>query len=164
MSDLDKKIVQHYGNQLRVRVCGICVEGNEILLVRHQALGKEGIFWSPPGGGMEYGQSAEENLIREFREETGLDIRVIRFLFVHEYLDPPLHAIELFYEVQISGGIMKLGRDPEMADEDQIIREVKFISFNAIRSSKKSYFHNTLSIGNTPAKLKAMHGYYIFTQ
>lgn len=162
MTDLNKKIVSQYGNQLRIRVCGICIEDEKILLVRHHSLGEEGIFWSPPGGGMEYGQTASHNLKREFFEETGLKIKVHNFLFVHEYLSPPLHAVELFYEVEVCGGRLIMGSDPEMTADAQIIKEVKFISFKDLLLAQKSQFHNIFSIETNPEKLIQLRGYYHF--
>ncbi|MDQ4139277.1 MAG: NUDIX domain-containing protein, partial [Bacteroidota bacterium] len=83
----------HYSGKLRVRVCGICFHLNKILLIRHKpfAHNTEGL-WSPPGGGLQYGESMKEALIREFKEETGLGIEVNEFLFIHEFISLPLHA------------------------------------------------------------------------
>ena len=84
MAPIRDTIVEQFGNKIRVRVCGICIENAKILLVKHHALTKSGEFWSPPGGGMDFGESAENNLKREFLEETGLVVDVEKFLFVHE--------------------------------------------------------------------------------
>ena len=108
MNRIREKIVEQFGNKLRIRVCGLCIEDEEILLVNHHSLNKNGDFWGPPGGGMDFGQSAEENLKREFIEETGLNIEIERFLFVHEYLSPPLHAIELVFKVKRIDGTLKI--------------------------------------------------------
>ena len=110
-----------YGQKLRVRVCGICIQEDLILLVKHKHLGNTGTLWAPPGGGMEYGESAHEALKREFEEETNLEVIIKDFLFVHEYLDPPLHGIELFFRVEIVGGNLKLGQDPELPLTNQNI-------------------------------------------
>ena len=73
-------------------------------MARHDSLGETGILWAPPGGGMEFGQSVRDNLKREFREETGLTTEIIRYLFINEFLKPPLHAIEIFLEVKRDRG------------------------------------------------------------
>lgn len=161
MNDLSKKIIQQYGNKTRIRVCGICTEGDQILLVRHRGLGPDGILWSPPGGGMEYGHSAEENLKRELMEETGLDVATGPFMFVHEFLAPPLQAIELFFEIKILSGKLAVGNDPEMDDGDQIIREVRFVPFEVIQKGHEAHFHAIFSYANTREKLKQMRGYHI---
>ena len=68
-----KEVVKSvYGNRVRARACGICIHRGEILLVKHTGLGPEGVLWAPPGGGIEFGESAEDSLKREFKEETGL--------------------------------------------------------------------------------------------
>lgn len=41
-----------------------------------------GSFWVLPGGAIEAGESAEEAAVREVAEETGLDVRLERLLFV----------------------------------------------------------------------------------
>ena len=38
--------------------------------------------WGLPGGSLEYGETAEEAIVRELREETSLHIEIERFLFV----------------------------------------------------------------------------------
>ncbi len=42
--------------------------------------------WSIPGGGMEPGESLSECIVREVREETGIDVRPVRVVGV--YTDP----------------------------------------------------------------------------
>jgi 8-oxo-dGTP diphosphatase len=162
MSTLNEQIIRTFGKKLRIRVCGICVEDGKILLVKHHALGEKGVFWAPPGGGMMYGTSAEENLRREFREETGLLIRVEEFLFVHEFLDPPLHAVELFFKVRVIGGSLITGLDPEMSDTEQIIREVQFVPFEEITRSDRMYYHNIFTICKDLSKIQDLRGYFIF--
>lgn len=125
MDEVSKEIVKVFGNQLRLRVCGICLVNNQMLMIKHTGLGKNGVFWAPPGGGMHLGESAHQTLHREFREETGLEVRVERFLFVNEFIELPLHAIELFFEVSIVGGSLQKGQDPEM--QQQSIEEVAFV-------------------------------------
>ena len=141
MGTLTDQIKSTYGEKLRVRVCGICITDKGLLLVHHKSMGKNGSLWAPPGGGMEYGEDAKTALIREFKEETNLDIEVTKFLFVHEYLDPPLHGIELFFEVKILSGNLKKGADPEMADNDQIITLVEFKSLSEIQQLPKRDLH-----------------------
>ena len=59
MKDIHDRIVEAFGNKLRVRVCGICVDENKVLLINHHSLNEGGDFWAPPGGGMDFGKSAE---------------------------------------------------------------------------------------------------------
>ncbi len=43
-------------------------------------LAKNGLPWQFPGGGMEYGESPEESILREVREETGLSVKILGLL------------------------------------------------------------------------------------
>jgi 8-oxo-dGTP diphosphatase len=127
---LDKSLINQYGNQLRVRVCGICVQDGKILLINHAGMNESGEFWSPPGGGLQFGETIEDCLKREFLEETNTVISIGKFLKIREFLKPPFHAIELFYEVKIESGIVKMGFDPEM--EEQIIKDIQWLSFEEV--------------------------------
>lgn len=145
MSELDRKIIETYGNRLRVRVCGVCIEHDTVLVVNHHSLNGGMDFWSPPGGGMEFGITAQENLVREIMEETGLNVEIDKFMMVHEYLAPPLHAIELFFSVKRKGGRMKVGYDPEMNKKDQIIKDVCFMQITDLLNLPVNHVHQAMA-------------------
>ena len=142
--EIQSEIKKTYGEKLRVRVCGICIKADEILLVKHKHLNQSGTLWAPPGGGMEYGESAKRALVREFKEETGLDINVKDFLFVHEYLDEPLHGIELFFTVEITGGELELGKDPEFNHTTQLLSDVSFQNLKNLQLAENESLHYVL--------------------
>ena len=159
---LNEQIAQQHGHKIRARVCGLLFEGDSVLLVKHLGLGPEGVFWAPPGGGMEFGDSAEDNLIREFKEETALDIEVIAPLFTFEYLSPPLHSIELFFSVKKIGGKLAKGYDPEYDSSSQIIEEVKFVTFDDLGIIPIKSLHHMLTLCPNPQDLLKMRGYFKF--
>lgn len=158
---MQEEILKVFGNQLRMRVCGICLEQDKVLLIRHKYLAKKDYFWSLPGGGMLFGESAEEALKREFLEETGLEIAIKQFLFVHEFLDNPLHAIELFFEVAIIGGNLLKGVDPELSLQNQMIEKVSFLSLDDLNNENPLHLHQIFrDIDSLNAVLK-LQGYFI---
>lgn len=140
MQEVSPEVVKTFGNKVRIRVCGILIEDNKILLVNHRGLNTSNQFWSPPGGGLEFGESAPQSLCREFAEETGYKIEVNQFLFVNEYISNNLHAVELFFEVKAISCNLAIGADPELAT--QIIQEVKFMSMNEISLLVTSQVHS----------------------
>ena len=159
---MEEKIIEKFGNKLRVRVCGILIEEGKILMIKHRSIGKNGMLWAPPGGGMQYGESAEKTIQREFEEETGLKINVDRYLFTHEFLNPPLHAIELFFEVSRLEGDLKRGYDPEMPKDEQIIARVAFLDMDKIREIDPDSLHYVLRIVNNLNELLSLNGYIKF--
>ena len=158
---ISKEIESKFGHHLRIRVNGVLIEGNKILLVKHK-MSTNRDFWSTPGGGMQLGSSVQENLVREFLEETGLKIIVGDFLFVHEYLDPPLHAIECFFQVKRISGTATLGEDPELASADQILADISWMTVKELNTLDKKSIH-PLFIGIKSLKELVLYkGYFNF--
>lgn len=61
--------------------CLILNDKNEVLLVRRSKSSKtDAGMWSRPGGGVEFGETFEEAVKREMKEEVNLDIEVVRYL------------------------------------------------------------------------------------
>jgi 8-oxo-dGTP diphosphatase len=130
--------------KVRVRVCGILIENKRILLVKHLGLGKNGSFWSPPGGGLEFGESIEDALKREFLEETGLEIRCGRFLRFHEHIDDRFHALELFFRVERISGTPVLGNDPEVQDRLPMMVALREFSAKELAEFSSEDYHSCI--------------------
>jgi len=156
------QIVRTFGKRLRTRVNGILIENDKILMVRHRSLGDAGFLWNVPGGGMDYGQSATEALKREFEEEAGLIVKVCDFLFVHELLAKPLHAVELFFVVERVKGQLIKGLDPEMKEGEQIIEDVRFMDWEELLNLAPENKHNIFNKCNSLPDLIRKRGYFIF--
>ncbi len=152
-------IEETFGHSVRIRVCGICIEEGKLLLVNH-AMGRKMELWLPPGGGINLNESAEEALIREFKEETGLNIEVEKFMFVNEFKSGVLHAIELFFKVKKTGGTLAKGFDPELSKGHQIINKVEFVSFKEIAIMEDEILHNILHGNISQEYLLNMTGYF----
>ncbi len=162
MSASAKSSVNHlFGGKLRVRVGGILIEDEKILLLKHLGVGADEYLWSPPGGGLEFGTDAEDNLKREFKEETNLEIEVGSLLFVNEFFDGPIHAVELFYEVYSKSGNLELGHDPEMKGK-QILTDLAFFSEKDLKNEQKNRLHNMFHAINKPQEVLNLKGYFKF--
>jgi 8-oxo-dGTP diphosphatase len=162
VDEISKEIHNTFGQQLRVRVSGFCLVNDQLLLVRHRGLGKTGELWAPPGGGVKFGETVHQALEREFWEETGLQIRVGRFVCVHEFLEQPLHAVELFFEVHLLSGTLFTGIDPEMQSDErahQIIQEVRWIGFEELVQMDTETLHQLLRHCRHPQDVLNLRGY-----
>ena len=61
--------------RFHITVKGIVVLNNQILLLKRVQPSSDGLgYWELPGGGLEYGETPNQALVRELKEETGLDI------------------------------------------------------------------------------------------
>lgn len=159
---LDKpreEVLKLYGNRLRLRVCGLYCEGDRLLMVRHRGIGPTNTFWCPPGGGVQFGETVPDALVRELAEETGLEVEVGNLLFVNEFMLPPLHAMELFFEIRATGGSIRQGIDPEMSPDDQIIDEVRLMTFDEIKRYPPHEVHALFQYCQSLCDVFALRGY-----
>lgn len=154
-----EEIKSIFGNGVRVRVMGVLVEGDQILLINHTGLNPENELWLPPGGGVEVGESVVDALRREFKEETQLDIDIGEFLGVNEFIDPPLHAIELIFFVNRISGTPVLGHDPEMSDGG-ILKSVRWIPVKELKLIGNSRLHSLLQDIDSIDRLFAKRGFF----
>lgn len=129
-ADLSDSRLAPYAGQVRVRVGGLLLREGALLLAAHRGLlPADAPFWSPPGGGWTFGESLKAALGREFREETGLRVRVGRHLHVHEFRSGSLQALELFFEVLAEdAAVPRLGHDPEHAPDQQLLTELRWLT------------------------------------
>jgi len=109
---------------------------------------------------MDFGTDARANLVREFREETGIAITVGTFLFVYEYVNDPLHAVELFFRVKKTGGNLVTGNDPELSEANQIIHSVGFLSYQEIISYPEGQPHGIFNYCSSLEELLNLKGYF----
>ncbi|GAB4109010.1 MAG: NUDIX hydrolase [Thermoflexibacter sp.] len=137
--------MENHQPKVRVRVCGVCFHQNKILLVKQISLPHVPYLWIPPGGGVEYGETLQEALKREFLEETTLEVEVGNLLFVQQFIQAPLHAIEFFFEVKIVRGEIKEAYYPQ---NEPYLAEVRWFNFEELAEIpviNKVHFLNQLS-------------------
>jgi ADP-ribose pyrophosphatase YjhB (NUDIX family) len=95
-----------------VRAYGILVRDGEVLLVRSSSPLIKPPLWWLPGGGIDFAESPEETLLREFREETGLSIKDPVLLDVASDVrrrpnGDRIHTVRVLYTVTLNGGNLR---------------------------------------------------------
>ena len=87
-----------------------------ILLVER---GKEPLkgYWSLPGGVLEIGETLEQGIVREVREETGLEVEPLKMLEIFERIirdsqgAPEYHYVLIDYICRVTGGSLRAADD-----------------------------------------------------
>jgi ADP-ribose pyrophosphatase YjhB (NUDIX family) len=85
-----------------IRVTGVVIEAGRILLLDQDT--DTGRSWSLPGGKVEEAEPLAEALVREMREETGIDVEVGRLLYVCDHIRGDLHVLHITFEARRVGG------------------------------------------------------------
>jgi len=81
-------------------VAGVIERAGRILIGQRKRIGYHPLKWEFPGGKVEPSETPEEALIRELREELGIEARIDRELLRYEYQYPGRSRILLiFYRV-----------------------------------------------------------------
>jgi 8-oxo-dGTP diphosphatase len=100
---------------IRVAARAVLLHRDRLLLVNAFA-GHRSDLWCAPGGGAEPHASLPDNLIREVREECGLEVRVGAPCLVNEFHDPVhgFHQVEVFFRCRLHSGVLSdTWTDPE---------------------------------------------------
>lgn len=113
-------------------------EKKNVLMLRQCHGGKD--IWMLPGGMIEKGENAQQAAIREVKEETGLDVRIGALLWhVEETSETRGQRFVNFFLASVEGGVLALGFDPERKKEEQVMKEVRFMSRDEIASIDAVY-------------------------
>lgn len=91
----------------------IIFRGNNLLVMHRNKFGHE--YDTLVGGNVEIGESIEQSLVREVREETSLELKNFRCVFVEDA--GTMYGVQYVYLCDDPGGEVSL---PEDSDEAQI--------------------------------------------
>jgi ADP-ribose pyrophosphatase YjhB (NUDIX family) len=110
---------------VHTRVTGILIEDDRMLLLNQDTGGPR--TWSLPGGKVEDGETLADALVREMREETGVEVRPGRLLYLCDHV--PAYVVHITFEVVRVGGTLgavTAGRDIRP------IRAVEFVELSEL--------------------------------
>ena len=104
----------------RVRVAAIILDGDRILLAKHRRGTKN--YWLLPGGGVEFGETLEEAIVRELKEEAALEIRVKDLVIINDSVPPNKHrhVINVYFTAEVLGGVLTAGCDARLVGMEYV--------------------------------------------
>lgn len=131
---------------LNIRVGAIIIKNRKFLMVENE---KSDYFYSV-GGRIKFGETAEEAIIREVFEETGVKMEIDRLGFIHENYflgDSPSNLGKLIYEISFYF-YMKVPEDYkpvcESFTEDATKEFLKWVDFNEDVKMYPTFFKTEL--------------------
>uniref|UniRef100_A0A942Y947 NUDIX domain-containing protein n=1 Tax=Neobacillus citreus TaxID=2833578 RepID=A0A942Y947_9BACI len=99
----------------RLAAYGVITEGERVLLAKLRW--PDAGTWSLPGGGVEFDETVEQAVVREVREETGLEASVGELLGVRHHTVPaerrihangrPMKAVQVVFRAHVTGGSLR---------------------------------------------------------
>jgi argininosuccinate lyase len=100
---------------------------SKVLLIRRK---NEPFGWAIPGGFVDFGESVEDAAVREAKEETGLDVELVRLVGVYSSpeRDPRTHTISTVFYAKANGK-PKAGDDAmdlELFEKDNLPEDIVF--------------------------------------
>jgi 8-oxo-dGTP diphosphatase len=100
-----------------IRVFAQDNNGRILLLKRDHTAHGQG-RWCLPGGKLDYGDSPENTVAKEMKEETGLDVVDVKFLFYQNSLPvapETMHCLNLYFSCTCGTGVMLNEESAEFA-------------------------------------------------
>lgn len=131
MTYRDIESIEELGDRTVHGVHAYCFCGDELVIVYSEMKG----YWTPPGGGVEPGETAEETLIREVFEETNMRVLKQRIIGYQEVFEPHRTTVQV-RAVCIVEPIGPFIADADPDDDDEGVTEIKLIDPKDI----KQYF------------------------
>jgi len=118
------------------RVAGVVIHENKVLV--HQSIIDD--FWSLPGGRCEFLEISKDALIREMKEEIGVEVEIIRPLYFVEnffyFEQKNYHELSIFYLMEFNSDSKMIfendtfyGKEHELGSEEHALygKELKLI-------------------------------------
>lgn len=140
----------YYANPCSATAAFIVNENDEMLVVRRAKEPALGTY-DLPGGFCDMGETVEEGMCREIKEETGLEVQDIQYLFsspnVYQYSGMGIHTLDMDYLVRVKGGRLAIQAADDAAEAFwipiNIVNPADF-GLTSIRNAVIRFLHETL--------------------
>ena len=111
-----------------IRLTGILIENDEILLVQQKL--SDNRQWSLPGGRLERGETLSQGLIREMKEETGLNVEITRLLYICDVSASSNTILHISFLLKRTGGEIRL---PSNEFDENPVHDVRFVPISMLQ-------------------------------
>lgn len=123
----------------RIRPIAVCLfrHENRVLVSEGFDAVKQNYYYRPLGGGIEYGETSREAVVREIREELGVEIENVRLLGVLEnvfvYEGRQGHEIVFVYDAEFADkSLYQLGEIDAYEQEAGVSFKAQWFSLSEI--------------------------------
>ena len=100
----------------------------------------EGVFYRPPGGGIEFRETSDQAARRELYEELGVAIDELTLLGVREEIfthrGEPYHEIDFVFEGWIDPGALAMLDGARIVEDDDDIEIARVVAVHDLRDGR----------------------------
>jgi 8-oxo-dGTP diphosphatase len=121
-------VSRQYPKKPVVGVGAIILDGDQILLEKSKNSPGKG-KWSVPGGLVDLGENVEDAVVREVKEETGLEVYEPRLVDVVDYISLGERGGGMYHYVIIDYLVTSKGGKPKAASD---AADLKWVPFNEV--------------------------------
>jgi 8-oxo-dGTP pyrophosphatase MutT (NUDIX family) len=132
---------------------GLAIHQGRVLLVASHYPNRAEPLWNLPGGRQQAGELLADTAVREFLEETGIEVRVDRLAYVSESYDGDVHFLNVTFKVvprtSFDGAALPWARHDKQAKDHVVAVEwvslekiAKQIVVDVVREPLLAYLRN----------------------
>ena len=123
--------------KFKYRVSGILINNNKILCVKIN----NNKFFCLPGGHVELYEDSQDTIVREFKEETGINVYVKKLLYITENFFESnkynCHELGFYYLLDTNDDLSKINR--ERIEQDNTILKFEWINISESNNFKPEF-------------------------
>lgn len=129
--------------KFHITVKAIVIYHQKILILKRIRPSSDGLgYWELPGGGLEYGETPHEALIRELKEETDLDIKIIKPIYTFTAIRPEYQTVGIGFLTIPTDDHVKLSEehtDYQFVSSNELLNYVDKKIYDDIITTLKEY-------------------------